>query len=76
MKLDCADHAVISGGHLSTRITAIMKGIVALGGQLSNGPLGKIVVYREFTVIQVCKDLFPEPVQVIKGFRIILASEF
>ena len=33
---------------------------------LQYGLLGKIVVYRKFTVIQVSKALFPESVQVIK----------
>lgn len=71
-----ADHAMASRRHLNIDVAAIMEQVVTLGGQLTDGPLRKIIVYREFTVIQVCKDLFPEPVQVIKGFRIILASEF
>ena len=76
MELYRAYYTMISGGHLSACITTVMKLIVALGRQLPDGPLGKIVVYREFTVIQVCKNLFPAPVQVIKGFRIILAFAF
>ena len=56
MKLYRAYYTMISGAHLSTRITVIMKGIVALGSQLPDGPLGKIVAYREFTVIQVSKE--------------------
>ena len=49
MRLYRAYHTMISCSHLSSGITAIMKGIVALGCQLSDGPLGKVIVYREFS---------------------------
>lgn len=57
MELYDSYYTMISGRHLGTGITAIMQRIVALGSQLSNGSLCKIIVYREFTVIQVRKDL-------------------
>ena len=76
MKLYRSDYTMICGCHLRAGITAIMKRIVPLGSQLPDGPLSKIIVYREFTVIQISEELFPETVQIIEGFRIIPAPEF
>lgn len=39
MKLHRAYHAVISGGHISSYVTAIMQGIVPLSGQFPDSPL-------------------------------------
>lgn len=61
-------YIMISRRHLCTSTTAIMKLIVVLSSLLTNSLLCKIVVYREFTVIQVSKDLFSELIQIIKSF--------
>ena len=45
MKLYRSNHTVIGCRHLSTSITTIMKWIVALSSQLSNGSLSQVVVY-------------------------------
>ena len=76
MKLDRAYHAVISGGHLCPLVTAIMKEIVPLDGQLPDDPLSQVVVDRQFTVLQVSKDLVPKMFQVVEGFRVTGTPEF
>ena len=60
MKLDRAYHAVVSGDHLHSFIAAVMEGVIPLDGQLPDGPFGKVIVYRQFNVPQVSKDLIPK----------------
>ena len=76
MKLDRAYHAVVSGCHPRPFIAAVMEGVVPLDGQLPDDPFGQVVVQRQFTVLQISKDLVPKMFQVVEGFRVTGTSEF
>lgn len=75
MELYRTDHAVISDGHFRSNVTSIMERVVPLGGQLTDDPFGKIVVYRKLPVVQISEELPPNFPQAIKRLPVVPAPE-
>jgi len=48
--------------------------IVPLGGQLADIPFGKIVVYRQITVLQVGKDFIPKVTRINNLFIVLFMT--
>ena len=67
MKFHCTDDAVIRGRHLSTQVTAYMKGFVASRSHTTNGTLGCIFINREGTILNISNQFWPKTTQIIYG---------
>ena len=52
-----------------------MERVVPLCGQLTDGPFGKIIVYRKLPVVQVSEELLPKFPQEIKRFPVVPTPE-
>ena len=65
MHLYRADDAMVGSRHLRPFVAAEVEHGVALGCQRTDCPFCDIVVYRKISILQECKDVVPESVEIV-----------
>ena len=74
MKLYSGDDAMVGNSHLNSCITSVMKGVVTLSCEFSDGSLRYVVVYRIIAVLLIGEDPVPGLINIVQGLCPVLAS--
>ena len=67
MKPYGGDDAMVGNCHLNSCITSVMKGVVTLSCEFSDGSLRYVVVYRIMAVLLIGENPVPELIKIVQG---------